>query len=99
MPRDGYFLESLNILISTDTTTFCVCANGFQGLSKAFHYPKQLLTFFCFFELLTNFENAYLSPPPNYFLCDWSLFSSADLSLDGCRENLQESTCHRRLPV
>jgi hypothetical protein len=43
MPRDGYFLESLNIL--TSNTTFCVCANGFQGLSKAFHYPIELLTF------------------------------------------------------
>jgi hypothetical protein len=33
--------EGLYILIST----FCVCADGFQGLSKAFHYPLQLLTF------------------------------------------------------
>ncbi len=40
--RDGYFFEGLNILIST----FCVCADGFQGLSNAFHYPVQLLTFF-----------------------------------------------------
>ncbi len=32
---EGYFLEGLNILIST----FCVCANGVQGLSKALHYP------------------------------------------------------------
>ncbi len=39
--KDGYFLESLNILIST--TTFCVCDNGFQGLSKAFHYPIPVL--------------------------------------------------------
>jgi hypothetical protein len=31
-------MESLNILIGT----FCVCADGFQGLSKAFHYPLQL---------------------------------------------------------
>ncbi len=31
----------LNMLIST----FCVYADGFQGLSKAFLYPKQLLTF------------------------------------------------------
>jgi hypothetical protein len=29
------FVESLNILIST----FCVCAGGFLGLSKAFRYP------------------------------------------------------------
>ncbi len=35
------FLEGLNIFIST----FCVCADGFQGLSKAFHYI-QLLTFY-----------------------------------------------------
>jgi hypothetical protein len=34
------FLEGLNILFST----FCVCADGFQSLSKAFHYPIQLLT-------------------------------------------------------
>jgi hypothetical protein len=39
--RDGYFFDGLNILIST----FCVCADGYQGLSKAFHYPVQLLTF------------------------------------------------------
>jgi hypothetical protein len=38
---EGYFLEGLNILIST----FCVCANVVQGLSKALHYPIQLLTF------------------------------------------------------
>jgi hypothetical protein len=31
--RVGYFFEGLNILIST----FCVCANCFQCLSKAFH--------------------------------------------------------------
>jgi hypothetical protein len=32
--RDGYFfVEGLSILIST----FCVCADGFYGLSKAFH--------------------------------------------------------------
>ncbi len=39
---DGYFFEGLNILIST----FCVCADRFQGLSKAFHCPIQLLTFY-----------------------------------------------------
>jgi hypothetical protein len=27
------------------TSTFCVCADGFQGLSKAFHCPAQLLPF------------------------------------------------------
>ncbi len=40
--RDGYFFEGINILIST----FCVCADGFQGISKAFHYPIPLLTFY-----------------------------------------------------
>jgi hypothetical protein len=40
--RNGYFFEGINILIST----FCVCADGFQGLSKAFRYPIQLLTFY-----------------------------------------------------
>jgi hypothetical protein len=36
------FLEGLNILISA----FYVCADGFQCISKAFHYPVQLLTFY-----------------------------------------------------
>jgi hypothetical protein len=37
------FLKALiNILINT----FCVCADGLQGLTKAFHYPTQLLTFY-----------------------------------------------------
>jgi hypothetical protein len=40
--RDGYILEGLNILIST----FCICADGFQGLSKAFRYPIKILTFY-----------------------------------------------------
>jgi hypothetical protein len=49
------FFEGLSILIST----FCVCADGFQGLSIAFHYPIQLLTFyFLLLKLLTDFENA-----------------------------------------
>jgi hypothetical protein len=33
--RDEYFFDGLNILIST----FCVCADGSQGLSKAFLLP------------------------------------------------------------
>jgi hypothetical protein len=40
--RDGYLFEGLNILIST----YCVCADGFQGLSNVFHYPLQLLIFY-----------------------------------------------------
>jgi hypothetical protein len=38
--RDVYCFEVLNILNST----FCVCADGFQGLSNAFHYPMQVLS-------------------------------------------------------
>jgi hypothetical protein len=54
--RDGYFFEGLNILIST----FCVCADSFQGILKASHYPIQLLTFlFASFKFFTKFENAY----------------------------------------
>jgi hypothetical protein len=42
--------------------TFCEGADGFQCLSKAFHYPIQLLTFiFASLKLLTNFENVELS--------------------------------------
>jgi hypothetical protein len=40
--QNGYFLKGLNILISI----FCVLANGFQGLSKVFNYPLQLLAFY-----------------------------------------------------
>ncbi len=32
--------------------TFCVCAGGFQGLLKAFHYPMQFLSFY---SLLWNY--------------------------------------------
>ncbi len=49
--RDGYFFEGLNILIST----FCVCADGFQDLSKVIHYPIQLYFLFASLKLLTNF--------------------------------------------
>jgi hypothetical protein len=38
----GGFFEGPNILIST----FCECADGFQGLPKAFHYPIEFLTFY-----------------------------------------------------
>jgi hypothetical protein len=51
--RDGYFFGRLNILIGT----FCVCADGFQGLRKAFHYPIQytIINFlFASLNLLTN---------------------------------------------
>ncbi len=40
--RVGFFFEGLNILINT----FCVSADGFQDLSKAFQCPIQSLTFY-----------------------------------------------------
>jgi hypothetical protein len=39
--KHGDFFEGLNILISS----FCSCGDGFQGLSEAFHFPIQVLTF------------------------------------------------------
>ncbi len=82
------FFEGLNILIST----YCVCADFFQGFSKAFRFLSASL------KLLTNLENAYWNPPQNSLLSDWSMFSSSDLSLlIGCRENAQELTCQRQL--
>jgi hypothetical protein len=40
---------------------FCVRADGFQGLSKAFQYPTQKIINFLFASLksLPNFENTY----------------------------------------
>jgi hypothetical protein len=55
VPGDGFFLKSSKHLIRT----FCVCANGFQVLLKAFHCPLQLITLFASLKLLANFENAY----------------------------------------
>jgi hypothetical protein len=53
------FFEGLNISFST----FCVCADGFQGLSKdisiPFHYGTNHKLFFVSLKLLTHFENAY----------------------------------------
>jgi hypothetical protein len=82
----GYFFEGLNILIST----FCACADGFQGLPKAFHYPIYTIINFLFasLELLTNFENLTETPSPIPFpvIGRCSLMST----LIGCRENAQE---------
>jgi hypothetical protein len=74
--------EGLNIL----TITFCVCADGFHGLSKAFHNFLWCMynLLFASLKLLTNlilYVIAYWNAPQNSLLCDWSMFSSADLSL------------------
>jgi hypothetical protein len=55
--RDVYFFGKSNILIST----YCACADGFQGLSKALHYPIHytIISFlFVSLKLLNNFQNA-----------------------------------------
>ncbi len=41
-------LKGLNIFIST---YFLVCAEGFQGLPKYFHYSIKVFTFYSFFEI------------------------------------------------
>jgi|LakMenE01Jun11ns_1017448.scaffolds.fasta_scaffold9526899_1 hypothetical protein len=46
------FFEGVNILI----ITFCVCANGFQGLSKDISQPTTIINFlFSSLKLLNNF--------------------------------------------
>jgi hypothetical protein len=71
------FFKGLNILIST----FCVCADGFEGLSKSLSLLNRINFLFSSLKLLINFKNAYLNLPQNFLLCYWSMFSSADLTL------------------
>ncbi len=60
---------------------YAVSAVGFEDF-KSFPLPYTIINFyFDSFKVLTNFENAYWNPPQNSLLCDWSMFSSADLSL------------------
>ncbi len=75
MSRDGYFSESLNISIST-FCTFCACADGFQGILKAFHTFYLLL-----WNYLLIWKMLYWNHSQNSLFCDWSMFSSADISL------------------
>jgi hypothetical protein len=49
------FVKGLNILLCIVS----VCADGFQGLTKVFHFPIQLLIYFASLKLLINIENAY----------------------------------------
>jgi hypothetical protein len=49
---------------------------------KSFSLPYTIINFlFASLKLLTNFKNAYWNPPKNFLLCNWSMCSSADLSL------------------
>jgi hypothetical protein len=90
--RNRYIVKGLNILVST----FCVC-NGFQGLSKAFHCPIQLETFYLllwnYLLILKMLAETFLRIPFSVIgqRCCWPLIS--------CRENVQELTCYRRLPA
>ncbi len=60
----GYFFKGPNILISI----FCVCADDFQGLLKAFYYSIQLLTFcLLIWNYLLIVKNALWNPPLNSF--------------------------------
>jgi hypothetical protein len=66
-------------------------------------FPKLFTTLYNNFliaslKLITNFENTYSNPPQNSLLCDWSIFSNAELSL-AAGESKQELACHRRLSV
>jgi len=56
---------------------------------------------FASLKLLTYFENAYWNPPQNSLLCDWSMFSSADLSLAAEKMRLESTQLysHFTLPL
>ncbi len=66
--RDGYFYCRSIYYNHYRTGTFCVCGNGFQGLSKAFSQ-------------LNNSEMHTKNPPHNFLRSDWSIFPSVDPSL------------------
>jgi hypothetical protein len=57
--------EGLNIFIST----FCVCSDGFPGLSKAFHPP--IIFVFASLKSFTNIENASLKSFTNIENASW----------------------------
>ncbi len=66
----------------------------FSRSFKSFRYTLQFITLYCFFEITYWFwENAYWNPHQNSLLCDVLLCRP----LIGCRENVREFTCHRRL--
>ncbi len=53
----------------------------FKAFQKLFLTYAIINLLFASLKLLTYFENAYWNPPRNSLICDWSMFSSADLSL------------------
>jgi hypothetical protein len=79
--------------------TFCVCSLWFSRSFNSFSLPYTIIKFlFASLKLFTSFLHAYWNPPQNFLLCDSPMSSSANLSL-ASRENVQEITSHRRLPV
>ncbi len=91
--RDGYFFEGLNILIST----FCVCADSFQGFSKAVHYLIQLLTFYL---LLWNYLLIFkmLAGMPQHCMgTRWAKHSSSQNQRDGSSKKCNSSVYHKYL--
>ncbi len=105
----GQCHEILFLKVSTFLSVlFCVCTDGFQGLSKAFHFPIQLLTFYLLlwnYLLIFNFENAYRNPPQNSLLCDclvptshWLIWKCARINLSQTASGMSLQN-HWRLPV
>ncbi len=68
-----------------ENRTFCACADGFQGLSKASHYPIQISTFYLLL-LICKF----LMKPSSKFSSLWLVDNLRCRPLIGCRENAQE---------
>jgi hypothetical protein len=102
--RDGYFWRSKHF------NQYFLCIRWWFSRSfKSFSLPYPIINFvFASLKLLTNFENACWNPPQYSLLCDWSMFSSTDLSLAEvkcARNNLSQAASgmilqnHRRLPV
>jgi hypothetical protein len=90
------FFGGLLIFIST----FCLCADGFQCLSKAFHYPIQLLTFICFFEITHPIQNLFsgIGRCPLVPTSHWLQGKCAKTNLSQAASGLILLS-HRRLPV
>ncbi len=82
---------------------YFLCMRCWLSMSfKSFSLPYTLINFlFASLKLLTYFENAYLNPPQNSLLCDWSMFSSADLSLAAEKMRLESThlNSHFTLPL
>jgi hypothetical protein len=95
-PRESLVVTSRLGRETREPFFYGVCADGFRNLSKAFHYPIQLLTFFLILEI-TNFEMLAetLLRIPVYVIGRCSLVPTSHWLLG----NVQELTYHKQLPV